>query len=67
VHAKMISMLGNTSYDRFQEQTGTSSTMLTKMAVNLPSTCLYKTQIKSENHETCPRVMISYIEAVIKI
>jgi hypothetical protein len=27
---------------------------------------LYKTQTKSENHETCPRVMISYIEAVIK-
>ena len=28
---------------------------------------MYKTQTKSENHETCPRVMISYIEAVIKI
>jgi hypothetical protein len=28
---------------------------------------LYKTQTKSENHETCPRVMISYIEVVIKI
>jgi hypothetical protein len=27
---------------------------------------LYKTQTKSENHETCPRVMISYVEAVIK-
>jgi hypothetical protein len=27
---------------------------------------LYKTQTKSENHETCPRVMISYIEVVIK-
>jgi hypothetical protein len=22
---------------------------------------------KSENHETCPRVMISYVQAVIKI
>jgi hypothetical protein len=28
---------------------------------------LYKTQTKSENHETCPRVMISYIEPVIKM
>jgi hypothetical protein len=28
---------------------------------------LYKTQTKSENHETCPRVMISYVEAMIKI
>jgi hypothetical protein len=28
---------------------------------------LYKTQTKSENHETCPRIMISYVEAVIKI
>jgi hypothetical protein len=27
---------------------------------------LYKTQIKSENHETCPRVIISYVQAVIK-
>jgi hypothetical protein len=27
---------------------------------------LYKTQTNSENHETCPRVMISYVEAVIK-
>jgi hypothetical protein len=24
---------------------------------------MYKTQTKSENYETCPRVMISYIEA----
>jgi hypothetical protein len=28
---------------------------------------LYKTQTKSKNHETCPHVMISYVEAVIKI
>jgi hypothetical protein len=27
---------------------------------------LYKTQTKSENHETCPHVIISYVEAVIK-
>jgi hypothetical protein len=27
---------------------------------------LYKTQTNSENHETCPRVMISYVGAVIK-
>jgi hypothetical protein len=35
----------------------------------LPSSCLklYKTQTKSENHETCPHVMISYVEDVIKI
>ena len=28
---------------------------------------MYKRQTKSENHETCPRVMISYIHVVIKI
>jgi hypothetical protein len=28
---------------------------------------LFKTQTKSENHETFPHVMISYVEAVIKI
>jgi hypothetical protein len=27
---------------------------------------LYKTQTKSENHETCSRVMISYVQVVIK-
>jgi hypothetical protein len=35
----------------------------------LPSSCLkmYKTLTKSENHETCPHVMISLVEVVIKI
>jgi hypothetical protein len=28
---------------------------------------LYKTQTKSENYETCPHVMISYVEPTIKI
>jgi hypothetical protein len=28
---------------------------------------LYKTQTKSENHETCRDVMLSYVEGVIKI
>jgi hypothetical protein len=27
---------------------------------------LYKTQTNSENHGTCPRAMISYVETVIK-
>jgi hypothetical protein len=34
--------------------------------VNLPSSCLklYKIQTKSENHETCPHVMISYVPPI---
>jgi hypothetical protein len=70
VHEKMISMLLNTSYDRFQERTGNFEH---HAHLTWPWTChpgaykLYKTQTKSENHETCPHVMISYVEAVIKI
>jgi hypothetical protein len=44
--------------------------MLTKhgreIAIKLFKNCI-KTQTKSENHETCPHVMISYVEDVIKI
>jgi hypothetical protein len=44
--------------------------MLTKhgreLGIHMFKNC-NKTQTKSENHETCPRVMISYVQAVIKI
>jgi hypothetical protein len=67
VNAKMISVLGNTSYDPFQEL---SSTMLTKhdreLAIQLFKNCIKHKQ-SQKNHETCPHVMISYVEAVIKI
>jgi hypothetical protein len=47
-----------------------SSTMLTKydreLIIQLLKNCIKHKQ-KSENHETCPHVMISYVEAVIKI
>jgi hypothetical protein len=44
--------------------------MLTKhdceLAVKLFKNCI-KHKKKSENHKTCPHVMISYVEDVIKI
>jgi hypothetical protein len=52
VHAKMIFMLLSISYDRFQERTGNFE---------------QHAQTKSKNPETCPRVMISYVQAAIKI
>ena len=70
VHAKMISMLLSTSYDRFQERTKNLEHLahLTWSWTCHPGVYkLYKTQTKSKNHETCPRVMISYVEAMIKI
>jgi hypothetical protein len=54
----------------FRSGPETSSTMLTqhdrKLAIQVFKK-LYKTETKSENHKTCPRVMISNVEAVIKI
>jgi hypothetical protein len=48
----------------------TSSTMLTQHGREL-AIQLFKNYIKhkqsQKNHETCPRVMISYVEVVIKI
>ena len=66
----MIFMLFSTSYGLFQEQTGNFEHHAHE---TWPRTCdpvvlkLYKIQTKSENHETCPHIMISYIEDVIKI
>jgi hypothetical protein len=70
VHEKMIFMLLSPSYNRFQERTGNLEHLahLTWSWACHPGVYkLYKTQTKSENHETCPRVMISYVEAMIKI
>jgi hypothetical protein len=70
VNAKMIFMLFSTSYDIFQEH----ARMFEHHAHETwPWTCdpvvlkLYKTQTKLENHETCPHVMILYVELMIKI
>jgi hypothetical protein len=50
----------------FRRGPETKSTNLTKHGREL-AIHMYKTQTKSENHETYQHVMISYIEAVIKI
>jgi hypothetical protein len=64
----MIYMLFNTSTTEFRNRPKSSKTMLTnhdrELAIKLFKKC--KTQTKSENHETCPHVMISYVEVVIK-
>jgi hypothetical protein len=66
----MIFMLFSISYGLFQEQTGIFEHHAHE---TWPLTCdsvilkLYKTQTKSENHETCQHVMISYVEPIIKI
>jgi hypothetical protein len=63
-------MLFSISYGLFQEQTGIFEHHAHE---TWPLTCdsvilkLYKTQTKSENHETCQHVMISYVEPIIKI
>jgi hypothetical protein len=53
----------------FRSGLETSSTMLTQhgreLAIQLFKN-FYKTQTNLENHETCPHVMISYVESVIK-
>jgi hypothetical protein len=70
VNAKMIFMLFSTSYSLFQEQTGFFEHHAHE---TWTGTCdpvvlkLYKTQTKSENHETCRHVMISYVETQVKI
>ena len=69
VHAKMIQIkcyLTQVTTD-FRSGPETSSTMLTQHGRELAIE-FFKivTQTNSENHETCPRVMISYVEAVIK-
>jgi hypothetical protein len=65
VHAKMIHILFSTSYDGPE----TSSNMLTKhgreLVIHMFKNCIKHKQSQKKN-ETCPRVMISYIEAVIK-
>jgi hypothetical protein len=48
----------------FRNRPEFSSTMLTK---NDRELAIHKTQIKSENHETCQPIMISYVESMIKM
>jgi hypothetical protein len=66
----MIFMLFSTSYSLFLEHTGIFEHHAHETR---PRTCdlvvlkLDKTQTKSENHETCRYVMISYAETLIKI
>ena len=66
----MIFMLFNTSYGLFEEQTGIFEHHAHETwpwTYDLVVLKLYKTQTKSENHETCWQVMISYLETMIKI
>ena len=66
----MIFMLFSIMWGRNQEQTTNFEHLVHE---TWPRTCgrvvfkLYKKQTKSENHETWEDVMISYVEAVIKI
>ena len=66
----MIFMLFSIMWGRIQEQTTNFERLVHE---TWPRTCgrvvfkFYKKQTKSENHETCQDVMISYVEAVIKI
>ena len=66
---KMIFMLFSIMWGRIQKQTTNFEHLIHE---TWPRTCdrvifkFYKKQTKSENHETCQDVMISYVEAVIK-
>jgi hypothetical protein len=70
VNEKMIFMLLSTTCGLIQEHTRNLEHHIHE---TWPRTCdqivlkVYKTQTKSENHETCRDVMISYVEALIKI
>ena len=65
----MLFMLFSTSYGLFQEQ---NEIFKHRTHETWPWTChpvvlkFYKTQTKSQNHETCRHVMISYVEPMIK-
>ena len=67
---KMIVMLLSVVWGRIQERTRNFGHLVHE---TWPRTCVrsvfkfYKKQTKSENHETCWDVMISYVEAMIKI
>jgi len=66
----MIFMLFSIMWGRIQEQTTNFEHLVHE---TWPQTCgrvvfkFYKKQTKSENHETCWDVVISYVEAMIKI
>ena len=70
MNGKMIFMLFSIMWGRIQEQTTNFEHLIHE---TWPRTYgrvvfkFYKKQTKSENHETCQDVMISYVEAVIKI
>ena len=66
----MIFMVLSVVWGRIQEQTRNFEHLIHE---TWPRTCgrivfkFYKMQTKSENHETCRDVMISYVEDAIKI
>ena len=66
---KMIVMLVSVVWGRIQERTQNFGHLVHE---TWPRTCVrsvfkfYKKQTKSENHETCQDIMISYVETVIK-
>ena len=70
MNGKIIFMLFSIMWGCIHEQTTNFEHLVHE---TWPRTCgrvvfkFYKKQTKSENHETCKDVMISYVEAVIKI
>ena len=70
MNEKMIFMLFSIMWGRIQEQTTNFEHLVYE---TWPRTCgrivfkFYKMQTKSENHETCWDIVISYVEAMIKI
>ena len=70
INGKIIFMLFSIMWGRIQEHTTNFEHLVHE---TWPRTCgrvvfkFYKKQTKFENHEICQDVMISYVEAVIKI
>ena len=70
MNGKIIFLLFSIMWGRIQEQTTNFEHLIHE---TWPRTCgrvvfkFYKKQMMSENPETCQDVMISYVEAVIKI
>ena len=70
MNGKMIFMLFSIMWGRIREQTTNFEHLVHEAWPRTYGRVIfkfYKNQTKSENHETCSDVMISYVEAMIKI
>ena len=70
MNGKMIFMLFSIVWGRIQDQTTNFEHLVHETWPRTRGRVIfkfYKKQTKSKNHETCQDVMISYVEAVIKI